>query len=122
MIITKSLEDQRIIIMAHRHCLGHGNALVPHGFTTWLTSNWSQLLPSTQIAILKDTVTAIPEMAHYRDEWEIFASWAFGYLLNEDRLDLHSMLDADGRATLARLATNCSRCGFEHHVCLCGRS
>lgn len=124
MIVSRALADQRIVLMACLHCLQNGNSLIPDGgFTTWCVAHWDQLLTDTKQRILKHAIMTITAAVSPVDDLEVFVSWGLGHMDPHDRTDLYQQLarSEDDRATMTRLLTNCGRCGFEHHVCLCDR-
>ena len=123
MNIARSPSDQRVILMAARWCLDHGNGLIPDGgFTAWCAAHWKQLTTDTAMAILRDAIKMITISTEVVDDWERFVSWGLVNLDPYDRAELLQMLQGEARETLSRLLTNCGKCGFDHPHCICVES
>lgn len=75
MIITASINDQLMIIAAHRYCLGRASYIVG-ACIEFLDAHWSQLTEETQNVILRDTIEAVDKnhagMDIDRKDWDLF--------------------------------------------------
>lgn len=120
MIITSDPADQRVVVMAQRRCLDAGNQCVPGGFTRWAVQHWDQFTSNTRVSMMRDAIDSVIDSPVECDEWDRYVSVCLNKMDALERRDLHQLLDADGRATMARLFTSCGKCGYAHHLCLCG--
>lgn len=86
MIITKSTNDQLMVMAAHRYCLGRQSYIVS-ACQEWLHSHWAQFSTQTKSNMVRDT---LEELIHIQDDrgrgmnWTHTARWMWlGLDLNQ---------------------------------------
>ncbi len=102
--LTGDTNDQFAAMAMHRYCLGRKSYAAGIAID-WLCDHWGQLLPSTQLTILRDTIEELARgsdcqypLAYFK-KWEMFVELHLPEHASEGHSLLAAMVEHDaGRA------------------------